>query len=115
MPRDDVLILDIVIAAADAQSFVRNLDWAAFQESRLHQSAVIRALEVVGEAASRLSSEFTSAHPELPWRDIVNMRHRLIHAYSAVRLDIVWDVTQNQLQEILAKLTPLIPKDDQTS
>ncbi len=99
MPRDDVLILDIVIAAADAQSFVRDLDWAAFQESRLHQSAVIRALEVIGEAAGRLSTEFTSAHPELPWRDIINMRHRLIHAYSAVRLDIVWDVTQNQLQE----------------
>jgi uncharacterized protein with HEPN domain len=46
---------------------------------------------------------------------MINMRHRLIHAYSAVRLDIVWEVTQNQIQEILAKLTPLIPGDDQTS
>ncbi len=46
---------------------------------------------------------------------MINMRHRLIHAYSAVRLDIVWAVTQKELPDILEVLTPLVPKDDQTS
>jgi uncharacterized protein with HEPN domain len=52
MPRDEVLILDILIAATDAKMFVLDRDWSAFQESRLHQNAVIRALEIIGEAAA---------------------------------------------------------------
>jgi uncharacterized protein with HEPN domain len=74
MPRDDVLVLDIVLAATDARNFVQDLEWIAFQQSRLHQNAVIRSLKIIGEAASRLSVEFTSKHVQLPWRDIINMR-----------------------------------------
>ncbi len=112
MPRDDVLVLDIVLAATDARNFVYDMEWVTFRESRLHQHAVIRALEIIGEAAGKLSVEFTSKHAHLPWRDMINMRNRLIHAYSAVRIDVVWDIVQNRLPEILATLEPLVPKDD---
>jgi uncharacterized protein with HEPN domain len=54
MWRDDALLLDILIAAGDARDFVRDLDWQAFAASKLHQSAVARALEIVGEAASKV-------------------------------------------------------------
>jgi uncharacterized protein with HEPN domain len=111
MWRDDALLLDILIAASDARTFVKDVDWEAFQESHLHQNAVIRALEIIGEAASKLSSEFTSAHPVIPWRNIINMRHRFIHAYSDVRLDVVWDVVQNDLPPLVAVLEPFIPPD----
>lgn len=94
MSRDDALALDIVLAAADAHEFVKGLDWPAFEASRLHQNAVIRSLEIIGEAAGKLSAAFVAAHPAIPWRDIVNKRHRLIHAYSEVRLDIVWSVVE---------------------
>jgi len=111
MSRDDALILDIVLAAKDAQEFVHGFDWPAFEASRLHQNAVVRCLEVIGEAAGKLSAPFTAAHPAIPWRDIMNMRHRLIHAYSEVRLDIVWSVIQDDLPRLLSELGPLVPPD----
>jgi uncharacterized protein with HEPN domain len=66
MSRDDALVLDIILAAGDAQSFVRGMNFTAYEASRLHQNAVIRSLEVVGEAAGKLSAEFRSAYPSLP-------------------------------------------------
>ena len=114
MSRDDALVLDIVIAAEDAQNFVRGLDLTSFKASRLHHNAAIRSLEIIGEAAGKLTPEFTSSHPNLPWRDIINMRHRLIHAYNQVRLDLVWTVIHDSLPQLIATLKPLIPPAEQS-
>src|SRR5437763_1042862 len=80
--RDPALLLDMLLAARDAMGFVDGLDEAAFLKSRLHQNAAIRSLEVIGEAAGKLSATTQRAHPEIPWRDITGMRHRLIHGYA---------------------------------
>ena len=79
--------------------------------SRLHQIAVIRSLEVIGEAAGKVSPGMQAAHPEIPWRDITGMRHRLIHAYAEVRLDLVWTVATQRLGPLIAALEPLIPDE----
>lgn len=84
--RDLALLWDMLLAARDAQSFVAGLDEAGFLASRLHQAAVIRALEVLGEAAGRVSRDSCAALPELPWREMTGLRHRLIHGYAEVRL-----------------------------
>ena len=107
--RDAALLLDMVLAAEDALAFVAGLDQSAFLHSGLHQSAIIRKLEVIGEAGSRVSKYFCSAHPEIPWREITGLRHRLIHGYDDVRLDIVWRVATEKLPELLTVLRPLIP------
>ena len=107
--RDAALLLDIMLAAEDALTFVAGLDEGAFLASALHQSAVIRKLEVVGEAAGKVSKGFCAAHPEIPWRQMTGLRHRLIHDYDAVRLDIVWRVTREMLPRLIAILRPLIP------
>ena len=111
MWRDDALLLDILLAAEDAREFARGLDWAAFSASKLHQSAIIRCLEVIGEASATISTEFQQHHPEIPWREIVGMRNRLIHAYKVVRLDIVWEVVQSDLRPLIDTLRPLIPTE----
>src|SRR3981081_3573235 len=80
--RDTALLLDMLLAARDAQTFVEGLDEAAFLASRLHQNAAIRSLEVLGEAAGRISAATRASHPEIPWREITGMRHRLIHGYG---------------------------------
>src|SRR2546423_112647 len=95
--RDAVFLLDMLLAARDALSFVEGLDEAAFLKSRLHQSAVIRALEVIGDAGGRVSAATQAAHPEIPWRQITGMRHRLIHGYADVDLDRVWTVLRDDL------------------
>jgi uncharacterized protein with HEPN domain len=81
--RDQALLLDMLLAAQDGLSFVEGLDEARFAASRLHQNAVIRSLEVIGEAAGKVSLETQDAHPEIPWREITGMRHRLRIWYSA--------------------------------
>lgn len=112
MWRDEGLLLDMLLAAADAREFVQDVEWADFESSRLYQSAVIRQLEVLGEAANRVSAEFQAAHPEIPWSSIIGPRHRLIHGYRTVRLDIVWDVVQRELPPLIEILRPLIPPEE---
>lgn len=93
--RDIALLLDMMLAARDARNFIKGFDFSDFQESRLHQNAVIRSIEVIGEAAGKVSPEFCSEHMDIPWREITGMRHRLIHGYAEVRLDLVLlNVTQ---------------------
>ena len=71
--RDAALLLDMLLAARDAASFVAGMDEAAFQASRLHQNAVIRSLEVIGEAAGKVSPAMQAAHPEIPWRAVTGL------------------------------------------
>ena len=110
--RDAALILDMLLAARDAQTFIEGLDEPTFCASRLHQNAVIRSLEIIGEAAGRVSAAARAAHPEIPWREITGMRHRLIHGYADVRLDIVWAVLRDRLHPLIAALEPIAPRDE---
>jgi uncharacterized protein with HEPN domain len=73
--------LSELLATTDRETFDR--DWVT-------QDAVIRELEVLGEAAGRVSPEFVAGHPEIPWREITGIRHKLIHDYFVVDLGIVW-------------------------
>ena len=109
--RDAALLLDMLLAARDGRGFVEGLDKSAFFASRLHQNAVIRSLEIIGEAAGKVSAATVAAHPEIPWRDITGMRHRLIHGYGEVRLDIVWAVVREHLDPLIIELARFVPED----
>lgn len=109
--RDGALLLDMLLAARDARGFLAGIDEAAFMASRLHQNAVIRSLEVMGEAAGNVSATTQTAHPQIAWREISGMRHRLIHGYADVRLDLVWSVASTRLESLIAALDPLIPDE----
>jgi uncharacterized protein with HEPN domain len=83
--RDGALMVDMLLAACDAQDFVAGMDQVGFMASRLYQNAVIRLLDVIGEAAGTISAATQTRHPDIPWREITGMRHRLIHGYAEVR------------------------------
>jgi uncharacterized protein with HEPN domain len=70
---------------------------AAFLASPLLQDAVIRNIEVVGEAAGRVPPDYAAQHGSIPWRDITGMRHRLIHGYLKINLDTVWQAVKRDL------------------
>jgi uncharacterized protein with HEPN domain len=67
MLRDEAYLLDILIAARKALAFVEGMTWKTFTESELHQTAVMRPLEIIGEAAAHVSEPTRQAHPEIPW------------------------------------------------
>jgi uncharacterized protein with HEPN domain len=83
-----------------------------FRWDALRQRAVVRSIEIIGEAARRVSAEFQEQHPEIPWPAIIGMRNRLIHEYDTVDLGIVWEVAQEDIPELIALVEPLIPPGD---
>ncbi len=111
MWRDEALLLDMLLAAQDAREFAKGLNLQSFKQCKLHQNAIVRSLEVLGEAANHVSADYRSDHPELPWAEMVGILNRLIHGYNKVSLEIVWDVVQNELPELIKKIRPLVPPD----
>lgn len=98
MHRDSRLYLDDILeAVASIREYTADLNYAAFSEDRKTQDAVIRNLEIIGEAAGHLPEDMYSSAPEIEWRKIVGIRNLLIHEYFGVSLPIIWDVVQTKL------------------
>lgn len=76
---------------------LREVSKDRFLEDRLRQDGVVRQLEIIGEASRQLSDELRRRHPEVPWRQIIGMRNRIIHEYFSVDLEIVWEVVTQDL------------------
>ena len=89
--RPEILYLtDIVDAADSIEKFLMGQDFNEFERNEMMHSAVLQKLTVIGEAAARLSKEFTNRYPDIPWMDIVGFRNIAVHEYFAVRWNIVW-------------------------
>lgn len=113
MRRDDALLLDILIAAHKVQTFVGSASSQQFVEDELLQSAVMRQIEVIGEAARLVSEQTKDAHPEIPWLAVIGTRNRLIHEYFRIDLTILWDVVINDIPKLIVAVEPLVPSEDE--
>ena len=111
MRRDESYLLDILLAAQRATRHLEGIQSKTFQESELLQDAVVRALEIVGEAAGHISEEFREAHPEIAWHKMVGMRNRLIHEYFRVNYGAVWDTIKKDLPDLIEILEKLVPPE----
>lgn len=101
MPREYRLYLsDILEAQGRIQEYTKDMTYKEFAHSKITIDAVIRNLEVIGEAARKLSTEIKSKAPEIEWRKIVAMRNILTHEYFGVNTQIVWDVIKNKTEPI---------------
>lgn len=102
----------MLLASREAAQFAADLhDEDAFRQSRLHQHAIMRLLGIVGEAANGVSSAVQDEMPGIPWKDIIGMRHRLIHGYGAVRLHVVWGVVTIELPALIVLLEERVVGD----
>lgn len=112
-PRDDAALpRDILKSAESTLRFAEGLDEAAFLGSELHQQAIIRTIGIVGEAAWRMTPGFKAAHPDVPWQAMAGMRHRIVHNYAEVDLDLVWRVVTHELPPLVIHLRALILPDE---
>jgi len=112
MWRDDAYLLDMLLAARKVQAFTRDGTWQQFQSDELTQNAVMRQIQIIGEAARKVSSDRQQQHPEIPWEQIIGMRNRLVHEYFRIIPQRVWDVVEKDIPELIRLIEPLVPPDE---
>jgi uncharacterized protein with HEPN domain len=113
MWRDEAYLLDILNAARKVTQYTASATEEDFLQNELLQDATLRQLEIVGEAARRVSQETKNIHPEIPWPEMIGLRNRLIHEYSRVNLQRVWDTIQNDIPRLITLIIPLVPPPDE--
>ena len=100
MPKYEVYLDDILEAIAKIEEYTKSLSYRDFSTNSLITDAVIRNLEIIGEAVKLLPAEIKKDYPEIEWKKIAGLRDILIHAYFGIDLKIVWDVIINKLPEL---------------
>lgn len=100
-------------AARQIINFTREATLAEYSKNRMLHLAVERAVEIIGEAANRVSPDFQRAHPEIPWRKIVDQRNVLVHEYGEVEHALIWDLVQRHLPTLIEQLGSLVPSPPQ--
>jgi len=112
MWRDPAWLLDMLHASQKCLEYVSGMPEDKFQTSQRDQDAVLRQLTIVGEAVKRVSLEFRSQHPEVPWKKIAGFRDVVVHDYFNVDIKEVWRILQEDLPALVELLVPLIPPEE---
>ena len=108
--EDRIRLLHMVEASQAALRFMAGHQRGDLQTDQMLLFAVLRAIEVIGEAANKVSEDVRIGNASIPWKAIVGMRNRLIHAYFDVDTEMVWETVQVEIPEILVKLKALLEK-----
>lgn len=103
-PDDRWRLIHMAEACEQALAFVAGRDRADLDEDAMLRMALARVIEIVGEAASKVSPPGRAELPEVPWPEIVGMRHRIVHAYFDLNLDVLWNTVSLALPDLLAQL-----------
>ncbi len=106
--RDELRLRHVLDAAERIASYLRGVDQASFLSNRMLQDAVIRNLEVIGEACANLSPALTQAYPAIPWHRASGIRNRLVHGYFEVDLRVVWQTAQESLPSLVLQVRGLL-------
>lgn len=109
--EDRIRLLHMTEAAQTALKFVAGRQKADLQSDQMLLFAVVRAIEILGEAANKVSEDLQSANSSIPWRAMVGMRNRLVHAYFDVDTEMVWKTLQREIPELLSALQALLLSD----
>ena len=106
--RDTAYLWDMLDAARMVEQLSSGQDFVRYSKDRRTQLAVERSLEIIGEAAGRVSDLFRNAHSEIPWRQIIGQRNILIHEYGEVKQERIWKVVKENIPQLIEQLKPLV-------
>ncbi len=103
-----IYLNDILGAIESIEEFLSGVDFSTFQSDDKTSSAVIRKLEILGEAAKQIPEDIRQKHPHIPWKEMAGMRDRLIHFYAGVDYRLVWETVQEKLPAVKESIKKLI-------
>ena len=108
---DGQLLLDMLEALERVMRYTKDMSREDFLQDQMAQDAVVRNIQVIGEAANRTSKQFQEKTPQLEWRKIIGMRHRLVHDYFEIEESIVWRVVTDYLPPLTEELKKILDSD----
>ena len=100
MKNDLAYIEHILLSIAKIKEYTKNLSKDDFEQNEMIQDAVIRNIEIIGEAAKKVSSDLKSSYLNIPWKEIAGMRDKLIHDYMGVDVEVVWKTLETDIPEL---------------
>ncbi len=110
MPKDDRLYLGHMLdMAREAVQEMQGIERSGFEGDRNLRLAQVHRIQIIGEAARRVSTAGRDSLPAIPWRQITGMRHRVVHDYMTIDYDVVWDVLTRDLPPLIAALETVLP------
>ena len=116
MPRNDNwYLLDIKEAADRIAEYISGVERKDFLDHKMMKAAVVREIEIIGEAAHRVSQAFKDAHLEIPGKDLAQLRNFYIHVYDRVKYEKVWTTAINKIPRIATAVASLLPPEAQES
>jgi uncharacterized protein with HEPN domain len=116
MRGDDLIRMRHMLdAAKEALSFAQNKTRGDLDSERMLVLSIVKSIEIIGEAASKVTQETRETVTELPWANIIAMRNRLIHVYFDIDLDRVWDTITDDLPPVIAALEKIVQKEEKSS
>ena len=109
--RTKLILEEIIVFCSKIDKYTKDMKKEEFQKNELVIDAVLRNLELIGEASKRLSEEFKIKNLQIPWKKIIGLRKIVIHAYSNVDLDIIWDIIKKNIPETKNLLDKIYEKE----
>lgn len=105
---DEIRLQHILDSARVAMAFVDGKTREDLDKDKMLVLALVKAIEIVGEAAYKISQKTRSRYSHIPWNDIIGMRHRLVHVYFDINLDVLWKTVQEDIPYLITQIEPLV-------
>ncbi len=115
MKRDKAYLQHILDAISNIEKFIEGVTKEEFLDNVEKQYAVLRGLEIVGEAAKNISRELKKKYTHVPWKEVAGMRDKLVHQYFGVNLDLVWETLKTKLPELKNQILTMLKENKSLS
>lgn len=107
--RDAGYLWDMLDSAKTVEEFTRGVSYHQYQQDKKMRLAVERSVEIIGEAASKISTKFRDPHSEIPWGKIIRQRHVIVHEYGELEDELIWKVATISVPQLIEQLEGLVP------
>ena len=111
--EDRIRLKHLLSEAQEACKYIKGISFEEFVQDGKTVRAVIRAIEVIGEAASKISLELRTMHSDVPWQKIIGMRNRLIHVYFDIDYDIIWQTLKENLPSLIEQIRAILKLEEE--